>query len=380
MVRPQHSAIGAAAARQAARAVNSWYRRFVKISSTRARRALGAMLLGLSALLVVSSFCAGIARAGEKPSLPTEDPIDYAVQGPDGGVPTHSEGRFRSPFAHPKFGEAAIVRVGFLLANVRGYDIQSGTFEADFFVTLTSDRPMPTMDLVFTNGKIETKEVMADKPRFKMYRFVGTLSSPADLHSYPFDTQELNIEIEDDDNGVDQVTLVPDLEHTNLDVNFAIPGWESAFTTARVNTHNFPDRFDNDDVYYTRYQFTLGIKRYGTSAVFTVFVPAIVIVLISMSGLWITRDQLEVRTNATTPMLAAAVLFHFALMQALPAAPYLTRADKLMMAVYLILGLHMVISLLWFVFDERHADRILKLGKFVGVPVTLALLGAGILL
>lgn len=316
----------------------------------------------------------------EPKTIYNEDPVDYAVDADGGGVPTHPDGRFRSPYAHPKYGKAAVVRVGMLLANVRDYDIQKGTFEADFFLTLTSDKHLPAVDLIFTNGKIETKEVMADKPFFKMYRFIGTLSSPADLHDYPFDTQELTIEIEDDDNGIDQVMLVPDLEHTNLDINFEVPGWETAYTKARVNTHNFPDRFDNDDLYYTRYQFALGLRRYGTSAIFTVFVPAIVIVLISMTGLWITRDELEVRTNSTTPMLAAAVLFHFALMQALPATPYLTRADKLMMSVYLILGLHMGISLLWFFFNEKHTDRIFVIGKYAGVPLTIGMLAAGILL
>jgi len=323
-------------------------------------------------------------KKGKKDDEPkdiyNEDPVDYAVDNADGGVPTHPDGRFRSPYAHPKYGKAAVVRVGMLLANVREYDIQKGTFEADFFLTLTSDKHLPPVDLIFTNGKIDNKEVMVDKPFFKMYRFIGTLSSPADLHDYPFDTQELTIEIEDDDNGIDQIVLVPDLEHTNLDINFEVPGWETSFTKARVNTHNFPDRFDNDDMYYTRYQFTLGLRRYGTSAIFTVFVPACVIVLISMTGLWITRDELEVRTNSTTPMLAAAVLFHFALMQALPATPYLTRADKLMMSVYLILGLHMVISLMWFFFEEKHTDRIFTIGKYAGVPMTLAMLAAGILL
>jgi hypothetical protein len=324
---------------------------------------------------------AGKDKKDDEPKdIYNEDPVDYAVAGADGGVPIHPEGRFRSPYAHPKFGKPAIVRVGILMANVREYDIQKGTFETDFFLTLTSDRPLPQIDLIFTNGKIDVKEVMADKPTFKMYRFIGTLSSPADLHDYPFDTQDLTIEIEDDDNGVDQVTLVADQEHTNLDINFEVPGWETAYTKARINTHNFPDRFDNDDLYYTRYQFTLGIKRYGTSAIFTVFVPAIVIVLISMTGLWITRDELEVRTNSTTPMLAAAVLFHFALMQALPATPYLTRADKLMMSVYVILGLHMVISLMWFFFAEKHQDRIFDLGKYIGAPLTVGILAAGILL
>ena len=315
----------------------------------------------------------------EPKDIYNEDPVDYAVA-TDGGVPIHAEGRFRSPYAHPKFGKPAQVRVGVLLSNVREYDIQKGTFEADFFLTLTSDTPMPGMDLIFTNGKSDMKEIMADKPTFKMYRFIGTFSSPADLHDYPFDTQELTVEVEDDDNGVDQVELIADQEHTNLDINFEVPGWETAFTKARVFVHNFPDRFDNDDLYYSRYQFTLGLRRYGTSAVFTVFVPAIVIVLISLTGLWITRDELEVRSNATTPMLAAAVLFHYALIQSLPATPYLTRADKLMLSVYVILGLHMLASLFWFFFDEKHTDKIFKLARSIGVPVTFAILACGMFL
>lgn len=316
---------------------------------------------------------------GEPKTIYNEDPVDYAVAGPDGGVPVH-EGAWKSPFAHPKYGTPAKVRVGFLLANVRDYDIQKGTFEADFFVTLTSDKPMPPMDLIFTNGKMDSKEVMADKPTWKMYRYLGTFSSPADLHDYPFDTQSLVMEVEDDDNGIDQIRLIPDEEHTNLDIGFDVPGWETAFIQARVNTHNFPDRFDNDDLYYTRYQFVLGLRRYGTSAIFTVFVPAFVIVLISLTGLWITRDELEVRSNATTPMLAAAVLFHYALIQSLPATAYLTRADKLMLSVYVILGLHMFASLFWFFFDEKHTDLIFKLARLIGVPLTFIILAMGVFL
>lgn len=328
----------------------------------------------------MKQFKAFLEKAKPEPkSVFNEDPVDYAVAGPDGGVPTH-EGTWKSPFAHPKYGTPANVRVGFLLANVRNYDLQKGTFEADFFLTLTSDKEMPPMDLIFTNGKQDLKEVMADKPTFKMYRFLGTFSSPLDLHDYPFDTQSLTMEIEDDDNGIDQIKLIPDEEHTNLDIGFEVPGWEVSFIQARVNTHNFPDRMDNDDLYYTRYQFVLGLKRFGTSAIFTVFVPAFVIVLISLTGLWITRDELEVRSNSTTPMLAAAVLFHYALIQSLPATAYLTRADKLMLSVYLILGLHMLGSLIWFFFDEKHTDTIFVWVRRAGIPLTFILLAGGVFL
>lgn len=48
---------------------------------------------------------------------------------------------------------------------------------------------------------------------------------------------------------------------------------------ARSLSHSYPDRFAGDDLYHGRYIFTLGLDRFASSAVFTVFVPAFVIVL-----------------------------------------------------------------------------------------------------
>jgi hypothetical protein len=310
-----------------------------------------------------------------------EDPESYAVVGPKGGVPVH-EGRFKSPFAHPHWAAPTKIRVGLLLDSVRDYDIKEGTFEADFFLSLTSETTMPPMEIIFANGKKDpdNSDVITDLPTFKLYRFNGTFSSVPDLRLYPFDTQDLSIELEDHNSGTDQVQFEADEAHTNLGVGFAVTGWGVSYLRARAIDFYYPDRFDNDDLYYSRYKLSLGLRRFGTSAAFTVFVPAIVIVLISLSGLWLPKEELEVRSNASAPMLAAAVLFHFSLMQALPPTSYLTRADKVMMGVYISLVLNMLATWLWFVLDEKHTDLVFKLGKWVIPPVTVILFAMGSLL
>jgi hypothetical protein len=318
-------------------------------------------------------------KAGEDKEDETSEHVKEAVLGPKGGVPTHPTGDFRSPFANPKHG-TTVAKVGFLLETIEDYDIKKGAFTAHFFVSLTSETPMPKVDLQATNGKIEERETLADLPTFKIFKFAGTFHTPPDLHAYPFDTQELVIELEDDSNGIDALRLRTDVDHSFLDSDFTVPGWDVAYMRARILNHYYPDRFESDDLYYSKYKFTVGIKRFATSAVFTVFVPALVIVMISLSGLWFPRDELEVRSNATTPMLAAAVLFHFALMQELPATAYLSRADKLMMSVYACLGLHMLSSWIWFVFDEKHTERIFKLAKWICAPITFVVMACGILL
>jgi len=308
----------------------------------------------------------------------TEAHVRSAKVGPDGGVPSHEKGEFRSPFANPEHGKTK-VKVGFLLESIEGYDIKTGAFIAHFYLTLTSERPMPNVTLQATNGKLESRELLANHPTFKMWKFAGAFTEPPDLRLYPFDTQELTIELEDDSNGADAMELVPDPERTTVDAGFEIPGWDDIFIRAQILKHYYPDRFENDDLYYARYKVTLGIKRYATNAIFTVFVPALVIVVISLSGLWFPRDKIEIRTGSTTPMLAAAVFFHFALTQSLPATAYLTRADKLMVAVYACLFLHMLSSWLWFMFHEKHTDTIFRLAKYSSIPITFGVMALGIL-
>lgn len=295
-----------------------------------------------------------------------------------GGVPIHTEGPNKSPFASP--GKPQVrAKIGFLLETIEEFDIKKGAFTAHFYLSMTSDKPMPKVDLRTTNGKLDEKSTLADLPTFKMWKMTGEFHIKPDLHAYPFDTQELTIELEDDSNGQDVMRLSTDVDHTFLDTDFSVPGWETAFIRARILNHYYPDRFENDDLYYSKYKFTLGVRRFATSAVFTVFVPALVIVMISLSGLWFPRDELEVRSNATTPMLAAAVLFHFALMQELPATAYLSRADKLMMGVYGCLLVHMLSSWIWFVFHERHTERIFTYAKYICTPITFVVMAIAIL-
>lgn len=305
------------------------------------------------------------------------EPIDLAVA-PDGGVPYHPNAttHFRSPFARVESGPTAKAKVGMLVNTVDGYDVKTGTFTADFFLSLTSATPMPPLNLQFPNGTVDKSEAIADRPTFKLYRYTGTFKAPADLRKYPFDSQELRIVIEDDSAGIDQLEFIPDRDRTHLARGFRAVGWQIAYVDGKAQSQTYPERFENDDLYYSRYTFALGLDRYATSAAFKVFVPAFVIVLISLLGMWVPADEMEVRSNSGAPMLAGAVLFHFSLMQELPSTMYLTRADKLMLAVYIALLLGMISTWWMFIVEEHNVPKVFRIAR-VAVPtlsvITMAL-------
>ncbi len=351
---------------------------------------------------------ADAAPLGVTPDVPTHDPpkdagpdvdaafdpeaggLDYTViQGEEdfpkdmseeernnigtGKVPIHREGPYRSPLAHPRFGGPAMVKVGLVIREIRDFNIQSGGFESDFFLSLTSDKDMPPLNLVFTNGHEVNMVALADTPTFKVFSVTGKFTTDVDLRKYPYDTQNLLLMLEDQKAGIDQLIFQPDKARTSLDSSFRLSSFGPAGTGAIAYKHKYPARFDRDDLYVSRYRFTLSVDRFATSAAFSVFVPAFIIVLISLTGMWVPPDELEVRSNAGAPMLAAAVLFHFSLIQSLPATGYLTHADKLMLGVYLSLLLNMGSTWLLMLGDERWMEHVFK-GARTLVPILTAII------
>ncbi len=290
-----------------------------------------------------------------------------------GKVPIHREGLYRSPLAHPRFGGPATVKVGIVIREIRDFNIQTGGFESDFFLSLTADKEMPPLNLVFTNGHEVTMTPLADTPTFKVFSVTGKFTTDIDLRKYPFDMQDLFLMLEDQKAGIDQIVFMPDKGRTSLDSSFRLSSFGPAGTGAISYKHKYPARFDRDDLYVSRYRFTLSVDRFATSAAFSVFVPAFIIVLISLTGMWVPPDELEVRTSAGAPMLAAAVLFHFSLIQSLPATGYLTHADKLMLGVYLSLLLNMGSTWMLMLGDERWMERVFKVAR-TAVPILTAVI------
>jgi hypothetical protein len=293
------------------------------------------------------------------------------------GMPYHPKGKFRSPFADPDSKAPCNVRVGFLLKSITNYSIKDGKFEADFYISYTSDKPMPKhISPSFVNGLLEDDDMkitIADESTFKLWKYHIKFNQEPDLRDYPFDSQELKIEIEEDDDGIDAIRYIADHEHTNFDSEFILPGWDVHYIEGKVSSHYYPDRFQYDDLYYPRFMIHIGIDRFATSAIFTVFLPAFVIVLVALSSILLPHTSIDTRINITAPMLAAAVFFHYTLKQEVPPTAYLTRADKLMISVYLGLLITMFATWILLLTPEKYHDTIYKWSKR-GVPVLNILL------
>ena len=181
-----------------------------------------------------------------------------------GKVPIHREGAYRSPLAHPRFGGPATVKVGLVIREIREFNIQTGGFEADFFLSLTADKEMPNLTLVFTNGHEVTLTPLADTPTFKLFSVTGKFTTGIDLRKYPYDTQELDHPARGPEGGHRPADLPagqgPDL------ARLVVPPLELRRVRHGRDAykHMYPARFDRDDLYVSRYKFTLTVDRFAT--------------------------------------------------------------------------------------------------------------------
>ena len=79
-------------------------------------------------------------------------------------------------------------------------------------------------------------------------------------------------------------------------------------------------------------------------------------------------------------MLVAAVLFHYSLIQALPATGYLTPADKLMLGVYVSLLLNMISTWSLLAVSEENQDACYKFWRNYLPPFTAVVMIAAVVL
>ena len=100
----------------------------VQVASLLLALVFGVVLFGVEAAAQTSAAAAALEGTvvQTKEDLPRDLTDEQRTALGVGKVPIHREGAFRSPFARPGFGKPARVKVGLVVANVRGYDVRTG--------------------------------------------------------------------------------------------------------------------------------------------------------------------------------------------------------------------------------------------------------------
>jgi hypothetical protein len=227
---------------------------------------------------------------------------------------------------------AEIVDISTYVINLEEYNILTGTYLLEFFITLHCDYDCSIDDFVFINGKADDIIVLDDKSGEKSYRVRAYLENDIDLHAYPFDSQEVTVELEHKRLPSDRLRIRPASQLTGVDDRATIPGWRIAGWDAVEVVRPYP-------VYneaYSRYEFSLFLAREKLDSFIKDFIPLFFLIMILLFTFILGIDRIELRIATVSSVLLTAMVYHLTIASRLPPLGYLTFADKFMMLTYFV--------------------------------------------
>ncbi len=269
------------------------------------------------------------------------------------------------------------VNVGLYLLNLGKFDISTGSFTADFYLSLTCENSCPPLEFEFMNGRASSVEKIIDNPNEKFYRIQANLVSPIDLKKFPFDKQKLEIIIEDKKKPMEELEYVPNLEETGIDDSITFIGWNMEDWKAYSKKHYY----DVYDETYSQYVFEIPISRIKINAVFKTFLPITFIILVMLSSFVLDPDKITTRLAMVGSALVASVMFHVSIANQIPPVGYLTFIDKFMVLTYFVILLSFGFNVfLLELYEDKKEELVKKLHNyteftmFILVPILYALL------
>ncbi|MEO9294489.1 MAG: hypothetical protein ABI347_02700 [Nitrososphaera sp.] len=229
-------------------------------------------------------------------------------------------------------GDPQTLTAGVYLINMGKIDLQTGSYDLDFYFWLSTADPAvdftkqkPSFD--FMNSMNARVEPSRAEPNYYEVRVKGTFLKNMDFRNYPFDTQQVTVEVEGFET-TDRLVFVPDTASSGYDSLINLPGWSLGQTKSSVIVHQYPDQT------YSRYIFSFDIQRSPLSSFLKTIFPVVIITTIAMLAFWMSPTNFAPRIGLAASTLLAAVAAHLNAANQLPPIGYLTLMDKVMIVAY----------------------------------------------
>lgn len=271
------------------------------------------------------------------------------------------------------------IDISIYVLNLGKFDISTGGFTADFYLLLKCPESCNSSNFEFMNGRASSFEKIIDGEREKFYRIQANLNSQVDLKRFPFDSQTMEIIIEDKAATIDEIVYRANREESGIDNGVVFTGWNIDGWESEVNEHYYPPY----DERYSQYIFSIHISRIYFNSFLKTFLPVIFIVLVTLFSYVIDPDKISQRLGVAGSSLVAAVMFHVAITNQIPPVGYLTFADKFMMLTYFVLLATFFLNILMLELQElKKLDLVEKIHRRTeySIPVIVPLLYAGLFL
>lgn len=226
------------------------------------------------------------------------------------------------------------VETGIWLVNLEKVDLAASSYKLDFYLWFKFDPSEISLEDIkefeFINGAPTKYEISANKEQgYLEYRVKGDFIKTFDFTRYPFETQELSIELEHKNLNASSLIYKAD-PTSNIDEEANVAGWNIGNFGILILEHSYGDET------YSRFVTRITLQRPMLSAFIKSVLPVSVITTISLLAFFISPQNFAQRIGLGVTTLLSATAFHLSLLSGIPPTGYLTLADRIMVSTYAI--------------------------------------------
>lgn len=248
------------------------------------------------------------------------------------------------------------VKIGVFINDIYDINLSEKSFSTQFWVWFnyrdSSLHPLETVE--FPNAKSVEATLDFTEQKSSIYwagkKIHAVLKRDWEVSLFPFDIQNLTIELEDSDSDFSEMVYVADADNTKLDTALKIPNWEiTSFklsTGAKKYDTTYGDPTLAGESVYPHAELTLTIKRRSWGLFFSLFTGLYVAFFISTLVFFIDPVDLDPRFGLSVGALFASVGNKYIVDSFLPQSTAFTLVDKLHILTYVFLLLCIVLSVI----------------------------------
>lgn len=273
--------------------------------------------------------------------------------------PTSIVKDFSAPPSAEEIQGKEVVKVGVYILSVGNLDTTISRYSVDFFLNfecVTEGCDPSDFDLMNASAgaDIEDQSDPAEAGQYYYYRVRSTMRTNLDLRDFPFDSHDLEIELEDKNKTASEYIYIVDPEFSGIDSSVYVSGWDlEPNMTAEVKSHPY-EVYDED---YSRARFYISIGHPWFSSFMKGLFAAIVIVAVGMLSFLMKPTDAQDRIALTSGTLASAIFYHMTLTASIPPVGYLTYADRFMILQYVFITASLGVAVALFLIGSAKKNQ-----------------------
>ncbi|WP_108646453.1 hypothetical protein [Polynucleobacter rarus] len=242
------------------------------------------------------------------------------------------------------------VKIGLYPKRIYDISFKDQKYSVDFTLWFRweDDNIMPQKSFKVRNGKLDgldlvwegkiTDQLTQKLVNFAVVNVSATFTDVWDIRNYPFDHQNLKIQIEEDRDETDVLTYEVDIRNMSKNINYPISGWKINGINYFVTNYQFDTNFGNtseEDEFSTvssRFEYGIEIQHENTfSTVKYIFTPFLILIILYFGKFMRITENDTDRVNLGITALFAAIAVHFVIADKLPDSNGFSLVEKIVL-------------------------------------------------